>query len=128
MFFFILNHPVTSEIAHKFFIFLEENKITAKSVALLDLNFEYALGRHMKDISSSESSDELFTIINNNTDSGLEYEFSGIKGEYFINLKNHAKSSISHSELIMNYNFLYPYHVMKSLKSLKAQSRHIFDG
>ncbi len=124
-FFFILNHPVTSEIAHKFFIFLEENKITAKSVALLDLNFEYALGRHMKDISSSESSDELFTIINNNTDSGLEYEFSGIKGEYFINLKNHAKSSISHSELIMNYNFLYPYHVMKSLKSLKAKTPKI---
>lgn len=126
--FFILNHPVTTEIADKFFAFLEANKINAKSVALLDLNFEYALGRDMKDISSSESSDDLFNIINNNTDSSLEYEFSGVKGEYFINLKNQNNAQIKNigqSELIMNYNFLYPYHVMKSIKNFKTKTPKI---
>lgn len=121
-FFFILNHPVTIEIAEKFFIFLEENKINAKSMALLDLNFEYALGRQMRDISSTESSYDLFSIINNNLFNGLEYELSGAKGEYFINLKT---PTLCKSELVMNYNFLYPYHVMKSLKDFKSKTPKI---
>lgn len=126
--FYILNHPVTTEMADKFFSFLEENKINAKSVALLDLNFDYALGRQMKDISSSENSVELFNIINNNVDNSLEYEFSGVKGEYFINLKNITESSLKsvvQSELIMNYNFLYPYHIMKSVKNFKTKTPKI---
>jgi len=123
--FYILNHPITTELADTFFSFLEDNKINAKSVALLDLNFDHALGRQMKQLASSESSGDLFTIINNDEDSILEYEFTGTKGEYFVNLKKKNLSfvkSLEKSDLVMNYNFLYPYHVMKSTKSIKGSA------
>ncbi len=121
--FYILNHPLTTEFVDTFFTFLDENKINAKSVALLDLNFEHSLGRQMKELVSSESSDEIFNIINNDSDSLLEYEFTGNKGEYFINLKKKNLpfvKSLEKSDLVMNYNFLYPYHVMKSTKNIKG--------
>ena len=125
--FFILNHPLTTELADTFFSFLEENKINAKSVALLDLNFEHALGRQMKDLMAVDSSDGIFSIINDDNDNILEYEF-GNKGEYFINLKKknlpHVKS-LEKSDLVMNYNFLYPYHIMKATKNMKVSAPQI---
>lgn len=121
--FYILNHPITTELADTFFSFLEDNKINSKSVALLDLNFEHALGRQMKQLAASESGKDLFTVINNDEDSVLEYEFTGTKGEYFVNLKKknlNLVKSLEKSDLVMNYGFLYPFHVMKSTKSIKG--------
>lgn len=121
--FYILNHPLTTEFADTFFTFLDENKINAKSVALLDLNFDHSLGRQMKDLISSESSDDIFKIINSDSDSMLEYEYTGNKGEYFINLKKKNLpfvKSLEKSDLVMNYNFLYPFHVMKATKNIRG--------
>lgn len=125
--FYILNHPLTTEFADTFFSFLEDNKINAKSVALLDLNFEHALGRQMKELMATESSDGIFSIINEDQDNILEYEF-GNKGEYFINLKKKNLpfvKSLEKPELVMNYNFLYPYHVMKATKNIKISAPQI---
>ena len=120
--FFILNHPITTEFADVFFAFLEENKINAKSVALLDLNFDHALGRQMKELSDTSN---IFSIINEDNDTFLDYELSDNKGEYFINLKKKNLpfvKSLDKSDLVMNYNLLYPYHVMKSTKSIKGST------
>lgn len=128
--FYILNHPITTELADTFFSFLEDNKINAKSVALLDLSFDHALGRQMKQLASIESAEDLFTIINNDEDSILEYEFTGTKGEYFVNLKKKNLpfvKSLEKSDLVMNYSFLYPYHVMKSTKSIKGNGPAIHE-
>lgn len=128
--FYILNHPITTELADTFFSFLEDNKINAKSVALLDLNFDHALGRQMKQLASTESAGDLFTIINNDEDSILEYEYTGTKGEYFVNLKKKNLpfvKSLEKSDLVMNYSFLYPYHVMKSTKSIKGNGPAIHE-
>lgn len=121
--FYILNHPITTELADTFFSFLEDNKINSKSVALLDLSFDHALGRQMKKLAASESGKDIFTIINNDEDSVLEYEFTGTKGEYFVNLKKKNLAlvkSLEKPELVMNYGLLYPFHVMKSTKSIKG--------
>ena len=128
--FYILNHPLTAELANTFFSFMEENKINEKSVALLDLNFDYSLGRQMKDLAASETLDSVISIINHEADQILEYEFTGVKGEYYINLKNPGKTSIesmSNSNLIMNYSFLYPYHIMKSTKGVKMNAPKIHE-
>lgn len=121
--FYILNHPVTAELADTFFSFLDDNKINAKSVALLDLTFDHSLGRYMEEIVSSETTGEIFTILNNDEDGILDYEFTGVRGEYFINLKKKNLpfvKSLKKSDLVMNYNFLYPFHVMKSTKTIKG--------
>jgi predicted RNA-binding protein with EMAP domain len=79
----------------------------------------------MKELVSSESAGEIFTILNNEDDNILEYEFTGTKGEYFVNLKKKNLTfvkSMEKSALVMNYNFLYPFHVMKSTKNLKGTS------
>jgi DNA-binding XRE family transcriptional regulator len=123
--FYILNHPLTSEFVDSFFAFLEENKINAKSVALLDLNFDSALGRQMENLRSIDSSADIISILNNDGDSLLEYEVSNNKGEYFINLKKEDTDSLKalkESDFVMNYNILYPYHFMKSAKNLKVSS------
>ena len=126
--FYISNHPITIEIAHRFFSFLEENKITAKSVSLLDLNFDHALGRYMDSISSSEGQTEIFTILNQGSDSLMKYEYSGKKGEYYIDLKEDCSThfkDLQESELIANYFLLYPYHLMKTAKQLKTVTPQI---
>ncbi len=118
--FFILNHPIPTELADKFFSFLEENKINAKSVALLDLNFDHALGRQMKELSNFE---HIFSVLNNDTDTFLDYELSENKGEYYINKKNSPLlKSLDKSDLVMNYNLLYPYHVMKSIMTIQGSN------
>jgi DNA-binding XRE family transcriptional regulator len=125
--FYILNHPITMELANKFFSFLEENKINAKSVALLDLNFDNSLGRQAKDLLDSS---RIFSMINEDNDSFLDYELSDNKGEYYINLKSddlHLIESLEKSDLFMNYNLLYPYHVMKSTKSIKISNPMIHE-
>jgi DNA-binding XRE family transcriptional regulator len=126
--FYILNHPVPTDLADKFFSFLEDNKINEKSVAHIDLNFDHSLGREMKAIrAAAESSEEIFTILNNDEESLIEYEHSA-KGEYFINMKKKnlpSLKSLTKSELIMSYAFLYPYHVMKSTKGSKMSNPKI---
>lgn len=121
--FYILNHPVTTEFADTFFTFLDTNKINAKSVGLLDLNFAHSLGRQMKELVSSESPEDIIKILNKDEDSILLYEFSAKEGEYFINLKKKNLPFVKlleKSELVMNYSFLYPFHVMKSTKNIKG--------
>lgn len=120
--FYILNHPVTPDFAHTFFSFLEELKMNEKAVASMDLCFDHSLGREMKDLSDSVKQEDIFTIVNRELDQVLEYEFSPGKGEYFINLKKKGIAdveAIPTSNLLMNYSFLYPYHIMKSTKGLK---------
>ena len=125
--FFILNHPITTDLADKFFSFLEENKINAKSVSLLNLNFEHSLGRQMKDLSDTTN---IFNIINEDSETFLNYEMSDKKGEYFINLKKKNLlflKSLEKSDLLMNYNLLYPYYVMKSIKTIKGSTPVIIE-
>lgn len=128
--FYILNHPLTSEFVDTFFSFLNENKINAKSVSLLNLNFEHSLGREQNELASSDSSSDIFSILNKNNESVLFYEFDGKNGEYFINLNKKGQQLIhplENSELIMNYNFLYPFHVLKSTKNIKGATPHIHE-
>jgi DNA-binding XRE family transcriptional regulator len=127
--FYILNHPLTSEFVDTFFSFLNENKINAKSVSLLNLNFEHSLGREQHELASSGSSD-IFSILNKSNESILAYEFDGTNGEYFINLNKKGQQlihTLENSELIMNYNFLYPFHVLKSTKNIKGATPHIHE-
>lgn len=126
--FYILNHPLTSEFIDTFFSFLNENKINAKSVSLLNLNFEHSLGREKEELASTESSRDIFSIINRSKENVIAYEFDGKNGEYFINLNKKGQlliSPLENSDLIMNYNFLYPFHILKSTKNIKSAIPHI---
>ncbi|MBY0415436.1 MAG: helix-turn-helix domain-containing protein [Bdellovibrionales bacterium] len=120
--FYILNHPVTSDLADIFFTFMDDHKINAKSVMLLDLNFEHSLGRHIKTHAPTES-DNINVIVNDDQNGFMEYELSEDKNEYFINISKEnlpLVKALPTSELIMNYNLLYPYHIMKSSKTIKG--------
>jgi DNA-binding XRE family transcriptional regulator len=128
--FYILNHPLTSEFVDTFFSFLNENKINAKSVSLLNLNFEHSLGREKHELASFDSSTDIFSILNKSNENILAYEFDGTNGEYFINLNKKGQQlihALENSELIMNYNFLYPFHVLKSTKNIKGATPHIHE-
>lgn len=128
--FYILNHPLTSDFIDKFFSFLNENKINAKSVSLLNLNFEHSLGREKDELASTESSSDIFSILNRNNEGVIAYECDGKNGEYFINLNKKGQQLIAqleYSDLIMNYNFLYPFHVFKSTKNIKGTTPHIHE-
>lgn len=127
--FYILNHPLTADFIDTFFSFLNEHKINEKSVSLLNLNFEHSLGREKEELASSASSSEIFSILNRNSDT-VAYEADGKNSEYFINLNKKGQQLISpleNSELIMNYNLLYPYHVLKSTKNIKGSTPHIHE-
>jgi DNA-binding XRE family transcriptional regulator len=120
--FYVLNHPLTQELVDTFFTFLIENKINEKSLALMDLSFENSLGRQMKDLNATNSPQEFLNIINSDNDELFEYEFSEIKGEYFINSKKNTaglSKSLINSGMILNYVLLYPYHIIKSIKDTK---------
>ena len=58
--FYILNHPITTDLALHFFDFLENNKINAKSVSLLELNFNHSLGRQIKELLDSS---KIFNVL-----------------------------------------------------------------
>lgn len=120
--FYILNHPLACDFVDAFFSLLDEIKINEKSIALLDLNFNSALGRHMQSLTPSASTDDFFTILNAEQDSMFEYEKSERNGEYFINLKstNVPIQSMKKADFVMNYNMLYPYHVLKATQNLKS--------
>ncbi len=121
--FYILNHPLPLDFVDSFFSLLDDIKINEKSIALLDLNFSSALGRHMDHLLQSHSSEDFFTIINNETGNLFEYEKGENKGEYFITMNQNIRTPLQNLkkvEFIMNYNMLYPYHVMKSTQNLKA--------
>jgi DNA-binding XRE family transcriptional regulator len=121
--FYVLNHPLSGSFVDLFFTFLDENKINAKSLSLLDLNFDSALGRQMEKLRAVDSSENIFSILNNQENSLFEYEFSEKKGEYFITIAKDEYSSLknlSKSDFVINYNILYPYHFLKSAKNLKV--------
>ena len=123
--FYILNHPLPADFIDSFFSFLDENKINAKSLALLDLSFDSALGRQMESLRSLDSSQDIFSILNNDADTFMEYEYSENMGEYFINVKSNEHDffkSLKKSDFIMNYNILYPYHFLKSAKNIKVST------
>lgn len=120
--FYILNHPLSGSFVDLFFSFLEENKINAKSLSLLKLNFDSALGREMDKLLAVDSSENIFSILNNQENNLFEYEFSEKKREYFITIAKDTYSSLknlSKSDFVINYNILYPYLFLKSAKNLK---------
>lgn len=126
--FYILNHPLTCQFVDAFFSLLDDIKINEKSIALLDLNFNSALGRHLDNLIQSGASEDFFSIINAEKDNLFEYESSNNKGEYFIKLNKNANlpiHSLKKAEFIMNYDILYPYHVLKSTQNLKASQPSI---
>lgn len=114
--FYILNHPLTKELVETFFLFFEAIKINEKSLSLLDLSFSNSLGRQMKELTSAESHEEIIKIINTDLDLLVSYESSTKKGEYFINIKDSAALA----GLVLNYELLYPYHIIKSLKGVST--------
>lgn len=121
--FYILNHPLPADFLDAFFAVLDEIKINEKSLALLDLNFNCALGRHMDNLLQSGTNEDFFSIINSEKDNMFEYRMGDHKGEYIITLNSDVSAplqSMKKAELIMNYNMLYPYHVMKSTHNLKG--------
>jgi DNA-binding XRE family transcriptional regulator len=121
--FYVLNHPLNGSFVDLFFTFLDENKINAKSLSLVDLNFDSALGRQMEQLRALDSSENIFSILNNQENSLFEYEFSEKKGEYFISIAKDEYASLknlSKSDFVINYNILYPYHFLKSAKNLKV--------
>jgi DNA-binding XRE family transcriptional regulator len=122
--FYILNHPLSTGFIDSFFSFLDENKISSKSISLMDLNFDSALGRQIEDLRSSDSTKELFTILNNDLSDMFKYEVGDKKGEYFISLKEDDAilQQLNKSEFIVNYNVLYPYHYLKSAKNIKIST------
>lgn len=128
--FYILNHPLTSEFIDTFFSFLNENKINEKSFSLLNLNFDHSLGREKQELSSMESSSDIFSILNRTNQNIIAYEYDGKTGEYFINLNKKGQQLISpllNSDLILSYNFLYPFHVLKSTKNIKGTVPQILE-
>ena len=121
--FYILNHPLPYDFVDAFFGLLDEIKINEKSLALLDLNFNSALGRHMDHLLQSGSAEDFFNIINSDRDNLFEYKMGSNKGEYSIHLNQNANlplHAMKKADVIVNYNLLYPYHVMKSTQNLKA--------
>lgn len=122
--FYILNHPLPCDFVDAFFGLLDELKINEKSMALLDLNFNSALGRHMDNLIQSGNNEEFFSIINSEKDNMFEYEIGRNKGEYIISLNKNSNviplHSMKKADVIMNYNMLYPFHVMKSTQNLKS--------
>jgi DNA-binding XRE family transcriptional regulator len=117
--FYVLNHPLSSEFIDTFFSFLDENKINSKSVALLELNFDSAMGRQLESHGVLDSKD-IFTILNNDIHSPWSYESGDKSGEYFINLQgSEYLKNLKSSDSIINYNVLYPYHFLKSSKNIK---------
>lgn len=128
--FYILNHPLTSEFIDMFFSFLNDNKINEKSFSLLNLNFDHSLGREKQELSSMESSSDVFSILNRNHQAIIAYEYDGKTGEYFINLNKKGLQLISpllNSHLILSYNFLYPFHVLKSTKNISSSIPQILE-
>lgn len=122
--FYILNHPLPCDFVDAFFALLDDLKINEKSLALLDLNFNSALGRHMDNLIQSGNNEDFFSIINSDKNNMFEYEVGHNKGEYIININKNSNviplQSMKKADVIVNYNLLYPYHVMKSTQNLKT--------
>jgi DNA-binding XRE family transcriptional regulator len=128
--FYILNHPLTSGFVDTFFSYLDESKINAKSIALMDLDFHNSLGRNIEEINNSQNNLELYKILNSNTHDLFDYESSKNKNEYFVSLnKKNANlfKGLEKCSFILNYNLLYPFHAIKSLKGAGASSPEIFE-
>jgi DNA-binding XRE family transcriptional regulator len=117
--FYIYNHPLTTDFVESFFSYLDESKMNAKSFALMDLGFQNSLGRQFEELTSSQNEKNFYELLNSNSQDFVEYEYSDEKNEYFVNIsaKNISRiKNLNNSEFILNYNLLYPFHVLKSLK------------
>lgn len=127
--FYILNHPLSTDFVDSFFTFLDQNKITAKSLSYLDLHFESSLGR-IKDslVSSSHRPEDFFNILNSNGDALARYNFKGKEGEYYFNINpelNKKVQELENKDFIINFDILYPYNVMKSTKIFEVGTPEI---
>lgn len=120
--FYILNHPLPSDFAESFFIFLQENKINEKSVALLNLNFNSTYGGLSDSILKSNSPEMFFDVLNKDKDALVKYKLNPSSNTYTVSLNKKNLSlveSLSVKDLVINYNLLYPYHFLKSTKQCK---------
>ena len=116
--FFILNHPLPADFVDTFFTYLDDNKINAKSFIHMDLDFNQSLGRNIDELKSSKSNESFYANLNTNSLDSFNYEISNNKNEYLVHLnkKDSAKyKNLEKSDFILDYNLLYPYHVIKSL-------------
>lgn len=120
--FYILNHPLTYDFAEAFFIFLQENKINEKSVALLNLNFNSAYGGHSSGLLKSNSPEMFFDVLNKEKDALVKYKLNSSSNVYTVSINKKNQSLLellTAKELVLNYNLLYPYHFLKSTNQCK---------
>jgi DNA-binding XRE family transcriptional regulator len=119
--FYVLNHPITPEIAQTFFTFLDKFRINSTAISLLDLNFEHSLGREMKDQFFYQN---ILKIVNSENEFIVNYESSNLKLEYFVNLKDNSNDKLGESflanDVALNYNLLYPFHLLKSANIISS--------
>ena len=126
--FSILNHPLTLDFLNTFFLFLDKNKINSKSFTLLNFNFSASLGREFDDLVNSALESEFYKILNQSSIDLFTYEAGALTNEYLIKLKNTDFFNLLSKEVtqsFIDYNLLYPYHVLKSIKGLKVASPKI---
>ena len=117
--FYILNHPLPVDFLDSFFKHLDDvGKINAKSLIHMELDFQLSLGRNLDDLKSSNNNQIFFNHLNSNSLDSFNYEASNKQNEYLVHLnkKDSGKyKNLEKSEFILDYNLLYPYHVIKSL-------------
>jgi DNA-binding XRE family transcriptional regulator len=121
--FYILNHPLTFDFAESFFVFLKENKINEKSISLINFNFDSSLGGEYEALIKSKSIDSIFELLSKDTASLVKYKLDTAHNSYHVILNKKNLSLIDQltaKELIINYNSLYPYHLLKSTDLCKV--------
>ena len=126
--FTILNHPLTQDFVEKFFYCLDEKKLNAKSMALMDFDFNYSLGLEREKIISSKVDEDFYNIINESSDDFFTYQLGKNSNEYIVSIskKNLSKlDSNSEDNIYLGYSLLYPFLMMNSMKSMKLSSPKI---
>lgn len=123
--FCILNHPLTLELIDIFFSYLSEIKINEKSFGLMDLNFTSSLHGNITNNPVASSAEEAFEFLNDQDDLFSEYFLKEKNDEYIVRLDKEMTSKVkkfSNCNLILNYNLLYPYHYLKTIKKIKVKN------
>jgi DNA-binding XRE family transcriptional regulator len=126
--FTILNHPLTQEFVDEFFLCLDDKKLNAKSVALLDFDFNHSFGLEKESLLTTKIDDGFYKIINNSADDFFSYQIGKSSSEYIVSVskKNLSKlKSNSEDDLYLGYNLLYPFLAMKSMKSMNISAPKI---
>ena len=96
--------------------------MNSKSFAMMDLDFHQSLGRQYDELISSQNAPVFFELLNNDTQNLAKYELSKNKNEYYaiIDKKNISTlDELNKSDFILNYNLLYPFQILKSLKGTR---------